>query len=337
MGSLSTGLVALCAGLQLATLALFVLGGLLEHSWWHVRWPRAPPLPGRRASRRSGAGRARRSARSIARWACAWRCSSACAVPQMPRTTSTLAAMTVLDFKPVRLGAALRRWRLLNRIKQTHAAELFGVAQSTISRWESGVQEMEPAERAQVERRLSARLDAAADRALARLVDAGPSPMHLVCDLSHALLACSPSRAAEFGAPLSGLMGRSLWRYATPEIQRMEAALEAMGWRETQARPPSSSAPAPIARMRCRSARAPAAGRASCWRTARRRGWSRRCDAASGSVLASGHFPALQQRQPQQAGRRHGGAIGDQRPALPPSSASVDSVPKPATIRLCAA
>ena len=76
--------------------------------------------------------------------------------------------MTVLDFKPVRLGAALRRWRLLNRIKQTHAAELFGVAQSTISRWESGVQEMEPAERAQVERRLSARLDAAADRALAR-------------------------------------------------------------------------------------------------------------------------------------------------------------------------
>lgn len=145
--------------------------------------------------------------------------------------------MTVLDFKPVRLGAALRRWRLLNRIKQTHAAELFGVAQSTISRWESGAQEMEPAERAQVERRLSARLDAAADRALARLVDAGPSPMHLVCDLSHALLACSPPRAAEFGAPLSGLMGRSLWRYATPEIQRMEAALEAMGWRETQAPP----------------------------------------------------------------------------------------------------
>ena len=123
--------------------------------------------------------------------------------------------MTVLDLKPVRLGSALRRWRLLNRIKQTHAAELFGVAQSTISRWESGAQEMEPAERAQVERRLSARLDAAADRALARLVDAGPSPMHLVCDLSHALLACSPSRAAEFGVPLSGLMGRSLWRYAT--------------------------------------------------------------------------------------------------------------------------
>ena len=112
--------------------------------------------------------------------------------------------MTVLDLKPVRLGSALRRWRLLNRIKQTHAAELFGVAQSTISRWESGAQEMEPAERAQVERRLSARLDAAADRALARLVDAGPSPMHLVCDLSHALLACSPSRAAEFGVPLSG-------------------------------------------------------------------------------------------------------------------------------------
>ena len=111
--------------------------------------------------------------------------------------------MTVLDFKPVRLGAALR-WRLLNRIKQTHAAELFGVAQSTISRWESGVQEMEPAERAQVERRLSARLDAAADRALARLVDAGPSPMHLVCDLSHALLAARRRAPPSSARPCPG-------------------------------------------------------------------------------------------------------------------------------------
>ncbi|WP_371350758.1 helix-turn-helix domain-containing protein, partial [Salmonella sp. M265] len=38
------------------------------------------------------------------------------------------------------LGPALRRWRLLHRVKQTHAAELLGVAQSTISRWESGTQ-----------------------------------------------------------------------------------------------------------------------------------------------------------------------------------------------------
>ena len=34
-------------------------------------------------------------------------------------------------------------------------------------------------------------------------------------------------------------MGRSLWRYATPEIQRMEAALEAMAGAKRKPRPPS--------------------------------------------------------------------------------------------------
>ncbi|MDC6133730.1 helix-turn-helix transcriptional regulator, partial [Burkholderia gladioli] len=37
-------------------------------------------------------------------------------------------------------GASLRRWRTLRRIKQEHAAALFGVSQSTISRWEAGTQ-----------------------------------------------------------------------------------------------------------------------------------------------------------------------------------------------------
>jgi len=49
------------------------------------------------------------------------------------------------------LGAALKRWRLLHHVKQSHAAELFNVNQSTISRWESGTQAMEPAERARAE------------------------------------------------------------------------------------------------------------------------------------------------------------------------------------------
>lgn len=167
--------------------------------------------------------------------------------------------MTRIRVKPLSLGAALRRWRLLHRVKQAHAAELFGVAQSTISRWESGSMEMEPAERARVERLLSARLDAAADGALARLVGESPRGVHLVCDLTHRLLACSPTRAAEFGIPLSGLLGRSLWRYATPEIVRMESALEELGWRNTLA-PPSlefgsginDSEVVPIRRSICR-------------------------------------------------------------------------------------
>jgi transcriptional regulator with XRE-family HTH domain len=139
---------------------------------------------------------------------------------------------------PLGLGPGLRRWRLLHRVKQSHAAELLGVTQSTISRWEAGVQQMESAERAKVERILSARLQAAADHALARLVDESPRPVHLVCDLTHRLLACSPSRAQEFRVPLAQLMGRSLWHYATDDIARQERRLDEIGWRDAVA-PPS--------------------------------------------------------------------------------------------------
>lgn len=140
-------------------------------------------------------------------------------------------------FKPVPLGVALRRWRLLHRVKQAHAAELFNVTQSTISRWETGVQNMEPAERARVEQLLSARLDSAADHALARLVGESPRPVHLICDLTHRLLACSPSRAAQFSVPISDLLGQSLWSYSTAEIARKESELGDLGWRETLAPP----------------------------------------------------------------------------------------------------
>lgn len=42
------------------------------------------------------------------------------------------------------LGAALRLWRVVHRVKREHAAKLFGVNQSSISRWEMGRQSMEP-------------------------------------------------------------------------------------------------------------------------------------------------------------------------------------------------
>ncbi|MCA8001555.1 helix-turn-helix domain-containing protein [Burkholderia metallica] len=139
---------------------------------------------------------------------------------------------------PSALGPQLKRWRALHRIKQSHAAQLFGVAQSTISRWEAGRQQMSPDERATAERLLAARLDSAGDRALARLVAGRAGRMHLVCDLTHRLLAASPARAAEFSQPLPMLLGTSLWRYASPQIIRMEAALDTLGWRD-HAGPPS--------------------------------------------------------------------------------------------------
>lgn len=130
------------------------------------------------------------------------------------------------------IGPALRHWRALHRVKQAHAAELFGVAQSTISRWEAGTQAMEPAEHAKVAAVVAARLDAAADRVLARLVSESPRRVHLVCDLTHRLLALSASRAAGFGCPPETLIGRSLWRFASDPLRAMEARLPELGWHD---------------------------------------------------------------------------------------------------------
>lgn len=135
------------------------------------------------------------------------------------------------------LGPALRRWRALNRVKQSHAAELLSVAQPTISRWESGAQEMEPEQRAQVERLVGAQLTSAGDAALARLVRHHGRGAHLICDQSHSLLALSASRRREFGCDAEELMGRSLWRFITEELAQVEAELERVGWFELECPP----------------------------------------------------------------------------------------------------
>jgi transcriptional regulator with XRE-family HTH domain len=157
------------------------------------------------------------------------------------------------------LGTALRRWRVLHRVKQAHAAELFGVAQSTISRWESGRQAMEREEQAKVEAVVGARLDAAADRVLATLIGESPRAVHLICDLTHRLLACSAPRAKQFRVPESDLIGRSLWRFATRELVAMEGTLADRGWYERLAPPPvefdtghNRSQIVPIRQSRCR-------------------------------------------------------------------------------------
>jgi transcriptional regulator with XRE-family HTH domain len=135
------------------------------------------------------------------------------------------------------LGPALRRWRILHRVKQAHAADLIGVAQSTISRWEAGSQEMEPQQRARVEVLVGARLTSSADMALARLVARTPGGAHLICDHSHRLLALSPTRRDEFGYAAEAMIGRSLWCFATEELARHEASLAPGGWYEVQAPP----------------------------------------------------------------------------------------------------
>jgi PAS domain-containing protein len=118
---------------------------------------------------------------------------------------------------------------------------------------------MEPMERAKVEALVSARLDAAADRNLAALVSESPRNVHLICDLTHRLLACSSARAKEFGVSECELIGGSLWGYATEEVIVQEEALADRGWHDWPAPEPvefetgaNGSRLVPIWRSRCR-------------------------------------------------------------------------------------
>lgn len=128
------------------------------------------------------------------------------------------------------LGPCLRQWRAVRRCKQSHLAELLGVSQTTVSRWESGVLTPGRVERDRLVDLLQARLTTAADRQLARLVVTSSLPVHLVCDLTHRLLACSAARARQLRKGVAEMLGVSLWPAATPEIAAAEAALPALGW-----------------------------------------------------------------------------------------------------------
>ena len=172
--------------------------------------------------------------------------------------------MSEMLLNPALPGLMLRRWRQLHRVKQSCAAELFGVTQSTISRWESGVLELDPLAHKKLEKLLAARLTTAADQALGRMVRESSRPVHLICDLTHRLLACSSSRAAEFASPVSELMGSSLWRFATPNIISKEVDLDRLGWREAFAPPAlefltgdNNSPIVPISQSLCRWTRIP--------------------------------------------------------------------------------
>ncbi|MBO6527569.1 helix-turn-helix transcriptional regulator [Erythrobacter sp.] len=131
-----------------------------------------------------------------------------------------------------RLSHGLRHWRRTGGVKQESLAHDIGVSQATISRLESG--QALPGERDlhQLLARISASPSAPSDRQLIRFVRQSAEPLHLVCDLTHRLLAASPSRASEWAIAPERLNGRSLWRYASPDIVEAECGLGAIGWHE---------------------------------------------------------------------------------------------------------
>ena len=122
----------------------------------------------------------------------------------------------------------LRRLRLLKGLKQSHLAELMDVAQTTVSRWESGALIMPDDMWATAQRLLA---DSAQDAILKRLVETSTQSLHLIDDRTHDLLAVSASRQAKWKAEPGALIGRPLIRFASPEILVAEASLDTIGWR----------------------------------------------------------------------------------------------------------
>jgi transcriptional regulator with XRE-family HTH domain len=133
---------------------------------------------------------------------------------------------------PCSLALSLRLVRRHRGIKQAHAAELLRVTQSTVSRIERGELKPAGALRNRLLDLVFARIHPTRDAALRRLVEGSACPVHLVCDLTHRLLAASAPREREWQRAASELRGQPLWRYATEAIRAAEARLPDLGWGE---------------------------------------------------------------------------------------------------------
>jgi len=115
-------------------------------------------------------------------------------------------------------------------MKQAHAAELLGVTQSTISRIERCDLKPTGMLRNRLLDLVSARIHPARDAALRRLIESSATPVHLVCDLTHRLLAASKPREHEWRRAASELRGQPLWRFASQAIRSAEMRLPDIGW-----------------------------------------------------------------------------------------------------------
>jgi transcriptional regulator with XRE-family HTH domain len=131
-------------------------------------------------------------------------------------------------------GKALKRMRQLRGIKQLHLAELMGVTQSTISRWENGMLPICQDDFAAAQKFLNSTREPSFDAALERLIKTSTLLVHLVCDKTHRLLTASPARQREWRLDVGALRGQSMLDYASPEILEADGRLAALGWFEQQ-------------------------------------------------------------------------------------------------------
>ncbi len=77
-------------------------------------------------------------------------------------------------------GWQVRRARLLRHMKQSHLAELMGVDQATVSRWERGTLALSDGRWSAVLQLLTGPSDSSYDAALKRLVQSSAHKVHLV-------------------------------------------------------------------------------------------------------------------------------------------------------------
>ncbi|WP_044558786.1 helix-turn-helix transcriptional regulator, partial [Azospirillum sp. B4] len=88
------------------------------------------------------------------------------------------------------VGRDLRRLRRMRGLKQGHVADMLGVTQATVSRWERGLAWPDEDHAVRIARLLGKGLGTAhpgQDGALKRLVRRSRDPVHLICDRSHRL------------------------------------------------------------------------------------------------------------------------------------------------------
>ncbi len=127
-------------------------------------------------------------------------------------------------------GRVVRHLRLLRGMKQGHLAELMGVNQATVSRWERGDLPLDHTGMRRIQALLTIPPDPAEDAALKRLIEGSANKVHLICDRTHRLLAASPGRQTEWKQPPSAYIGTSLLAFASPEIVSVEDGLADLGW-----------------------------------------------------------------------------------------------------------
>jgi transcriptional regulator with XRE-family HTH domain len=115
-------------------------------------------------------------------------------------------------------------------MKQSHLAELLGVGQASVSKWEGGRHIPAPDMLDALARFVAAPPQKPSDAILKRLVEQSARPIHLICDATHRLLAASRPRRAHWRLP--EISGEPMWPFATPEIRRAEENLASIGWEE---------------------------------------------------------------------------------------------------------